>query len=392
VPNNIETTIFKHGYDTGARIHTNSWGSNTPTYTPTARDADVFMDKHRDFVVLVAAGNSGRDGLFSVGSPASAKNVISVGASQNAGTPQRGDLDPTTIASFSSIGPVATGQIGLHVTAPGAGERAVVASFCAAAVMMTGICLGNACSCHVEIILRARCAAARLAGSAVVSASSNTQCGTVDLQGTSMATPLVAGTVALARQYYMEGKSPYAKFTPSGAMLKATVIHSGVAMTGLSNFGGVDANGDPLDPPVTTLNDPSYSLQPPSVVQGYGRVDISTVFPFQSEFVFWAKDELKDGEAATIGATGAAQEWEVSVLSAGQPLKATLVWTDPPAALNARNALINDLDLVLIDPAGNTVLPTTINLGGGENAPPNLGGPVQRVDSENNIEQVTAGR
>ena len=76
-------------------------------------------------------------------------------------------------------------------------------------------------------------------GAPIVSANSGTQCGTVgactlnrpcaqqyvgksqscmvisgrlmvhapvDLQGTSMATPLVAGTAALARQYFVEGK------------------------------------------------------------------------------------------------------------------------------------------------------------------------------------------
>ena len=33
VPRDMENSILKHGYDTGARIHTNSWGSNTPTYS-----------------------------------------------------------------------------------------------------------------------------------------------------------------------------------------------------------------------------------------------------------------------------------------------------------------------------------------------------------------------
>jgi hypothetical protein len=51
VPNNLQTTVFRHSYDTGARIHSNSWGSNTPTYTSFARDIDAFMADNDDFLV-----------------------------------------------------------------------------------------------------------------------------------------------------------------------------------------------------------------------------------------------------------------------------------------------------------------------------------------------------
>ena len=67
----------------------------------------------------------------------------------------------------------------------------------------------------------------------------------------------------------------------------------------------------------------------------------------------------------------------------------TLVWTDPPATINANNALINNLDLTATDPAGRQVLPMVVNLGqDGANGATNLGGPVQGVDDSNNIEQV----
>ena len=35
--------MLKQAYDAGARIHTNSWGSTTPTYTTYARQIDQFM-------------------------------------------------------------------------------------------------------------------------------------------------------------------------------------------------------------------------------------------------------------------------------------------------------------------------------------------------------------
>ena len=48
-----------------------------------AQQVDAFVYEHPDMLVLIAAGNSGEDGVFSVGSPATCKNCIAVGASQN---------------------------------------------------------------------------------------------------------------------------------------------------------------------------------------------------------------------------------------------------------------------------------------------------------------------
>ena len=76
------------------------------------------MFDNQDFLVLVAAGNSGNQGPGSVGSPATAKSALSVGASL--GTEEsfnkQGNLNPNQIcatkpctenmASFSSIGPL----------------------------------------------------------------------------------------------------------------------------------------------------------------------------------------------------------------------------------------------------------------------------------------------
>lgn len=71
-------------YDDGARIHSNSWGSSTAAYTLYAQQIDSFVYDNPDMLVLVAAGNSGDDGVFSVGSPATCKNCLGVGATQNA--------------------------------------------------------------------------------------------------------------------------------------------------------------------------------------------------------------------------------------------------------------------------------------------------------------------
>ena len=75
--------LFEKPYRDGARIHSNSWGSSAAEYTMRAQQVDAFVYEHPDMLVLIAAGNSGEDGVFSVGSPATCKNCIAVGATQN---------------------------------------------------------------------------------------------------------------------------------------------------------------------------------------------------------------------------------------------------------------------------------------------------------------------
>jgi subtilisin family serine protease len=71
-------------YADGARIHSNSWGSSSAAYTLYAQQIDSFVYDNPDMLVLVAAGNSGEQGVFSVGSPATCKNCLGIGATQNA--------------------------------------------------------------------------------------------------------------------------------------------------------------------------------------------------------------------------------------------------------------------------------------------------------------------
>ena len=71
-------------------------------------------------------------------------------------------------------------------------------------------------------------------GRNITSADDTTACGTRMDSGTSFAAPAVAGIAALVRQYYTEGwypsgaRQPHHAFTPSGALLKATLINGTV--------------------------------------------------------------------------------------------------------------------------------------------------------------------
>lgn len=67
----------------GARLHSNSWGETRDMYTWNSQQIDWFSWQHQDFLALFAAGNSGDEGLFTIGAPATAKNCLTVGASSS---------------------------------------------------------------------------------------------------------------------------------------------------------------------------------------------------------------------------------------------------------------------------------------------------------------------
>ncbi|GFO55262.1 hypothetical protein GMSM_22690 [Geomonas sp. Red276] len=210
--------LFSAAYNAGARLHTNSWGSGTNTYGPFAASADRFLWEHPDFVALFANGNSG-PASGTVGEPATAKNVVSVGATYNGS-------GADNLATFSSNGPTADGRIKPTVTAPG-----------------------------YQIVS---------ADSDGVKGSYNS--GTITMSGTSMATPAVAGAAALIRQYFTDGyypdgfASPSAAFIPSAALIRAVLINSAREMTGTSTDGTI-----------------------PSTGQGWGRITLDDALFFAGE-------------------------------------------------------------------------------------------------------------
>ena len=79
----------------GARIHSISWGHDYTWYDTQAMEMDTFAYQHPDYLILVAAGNSGPS-PSTIGAPANAKNVLSVGSSQNSRSAliEYGDLTP----------------------------------------------------------------------------------------------------------------------------------------------------------------------------------------------------------------------------------------------------------------------------------------------------------
>ena len=330
------TELFRVPYeDDAARIHTNSWGAPAAgKYTQNAYEVDDFVWNHRDFVVCFAAGNEGTDadgdGVInssSVGSPGTAKNCITVGACESfrpaiskpygAPWPQDYPVDPIAsdpwannpdgMAAFSSRGPTFDGRIKPDVVAPG------------------------------TAILSTRSRDANV-GSFWGASSDQLYC---FMGGTSMATPLVAGCVAVVREYFQRQY----EHLPSAALVKAMLIN-----------GATDISGQYV---------PSEAGAIPNLAEGFGRIDLAaTVGPYNAgeQVIFRDEDLALDTDEEELS--------RVVLDEAGRLLKVTLVWTDPPG-----ESLQNDLDLI-------------VRAANGAERHGNMPVNASDFDRKNNVEQV----
>ncbi len=282
------------------RTHSNSWGSADSTYDSGTAQLDQFMWVHPDFLILYAAGNNGPAPL-TVGNPGTAKDIVTVGATEN------GNGDPNNMADFSSHGPIpASGPPGSNRLSPTIG-----------------------------------------APGTLVSANYKDPCGTQELSGTSMATPTTQGVALLMRQYLWDGYYPHGEPTagselrtppPSAALLKALLINSGEHMTGLYTDNGSGGSW-------------------PSNGQGWGRIKADDVLYFQGDHRdLWLHDEYDLAGTTGLAANGESRTFTIKVGNGGPfetvPLEVTLVWTDYPGSMLDGGKLVNDLNLVVIDPSG----------------------------------------
>ena len=286
-PPNDLTVDFTAAYNDGARAHTNSWGSGINDYDAMAQQVDQAMWDHKDMLILFANGNSGPN-ANTVGSPATAKNCVSVGATQQS-------PNQDNIADFSSRGTAYDGRTKPTVTAPGVGIN----------------------SADNDV---------------------SQSCAYVAFDGTSMATPATAGATMLVRQYYRLGFYPTGSqnsgnsLIPSAALMKSTLINS---------------------------TDKMGSLTYPGIEQGYGRIHLDNALYFTGD----ARKLLVEDNATGLN-TGGTWTRQFSVSGAGQSLKAVLCWTDYPAAQSANPALVNNLNLEVVDPSGTTTYRGNVFSGG----------------------------
>jgi uncharacterized protein (TIGR03437 family) len=323
--------LFGAAYTAGARIHTNSWGSSANgSYTESARQLDQFMWEHRDMLIVFSAGNSGtdvdQDGQInpdSIGSPATAKNCLTVGASENQrpsgslptpglnitwpqfnatrfaqmGVAGHVSDNPLGLACFSSRGPTDDGRIKPDVVAPGTNVLSTRSSQVGADPLWGDVSPAG----HP------------LRGSYCWSG------------GTSMSTPLVSGIAACVREHLIVQRNHFLDgVLPSGALVKALLVNGAQPIGG--QFPGEVAPG-------------------PNNVSGFGRVNASnTICPGAL-----GRAAFDDNPANAVE-TGQIRAFTVRAAHLSEPLKATLCWTDRDST--SAGGLQNRLYLQLVDPNG----------------------------------------
>jgi hypothetical protein len=341
LPSNLNDLFAKPYNDDGARVHSDSWGDvvGDGSYSQQSREVDEFVSAHRDLVICFAAGNDAADQAAtgkiapgSVGAPGTAKNCITVGASESLraeNTRTYHSLSPTKfpvnpiasdkiadnaqgIAAFSGRGPTRDHRIKPDVVSPGC------------TILSAKSSLIDADSFWGE--------------------SPDPNLYMFDA-GTSMATPLVAGCAAVVRESFRVRRG----INPSAALVKAMLVN-----------GAVSLRGQYVPPELAPV---------PNESEGFGLVNLAaSVAPpaGDSSLSFWDEGPVLDvGEERT----------ETFTVPAGaKSLKVTLVWTDPPG-----EALQNDLDLI-VQAVRNSA--STERHG---NMPPD----VADFDRTNNVEQVS---
>jgi len=330
--------LMRAAYEEGARIHSNSWGGRTSGgngyggYSANSQQVDQAAWEMKDLLILFAAGNEGIDRISQSGAevpdgivdmdslvaPGTAKNVLTVGASEGLSSsggysqstwytfnptyfplpPLSGDYisdNPNGMAAFSSRGPTDDGRIKPDLVAPG-----------------TNI-----------ISLRTQHPDFRGSGWGIFNTDYMYN------GGTSMSTPLTAGAAALAREWLEQRLN-----NPSAALVKALLIN------GAANIS-----------PGQYQNQAEIPALRPNFVSGWGRLDLQDSLMPTGRSV-WVQDHragLRTGEEIRyIVKLGQPEAGGAS----GRPLRITLAWTDYPASLQVSRTLVNDLDLEIIAPDG----------------------------------------
>ncbi|GMH38149.1 hypothetical protein BSKO_06033 [Bryopsis sp. KO-2023] len=91
-PRELSRFYYPNTYEQGARIHSDSWGSDSPVYDVLSAEVDKFTWEHPDFLPIFAGGNYGELSpkyVTTVTSPAVAKNCLAVGATLTSNQPLR---------------------------------------------------------------------------------------------------------------------------------------------------------------------------------------------------------------------------------------------------------------------------------------------------------------
>ena len=316
---------LQQAFDNGKRIHLDARGiADSGSYGADSRAIDQFTWNHPEMLAVAAAGNAATDanpadGVVdsgSVGSPASAKNALAVGAAEGRRDVARTWRDswpedfavepialdrmaqadgPQGLAAFSGRGPCADGRIKPDLVAPG--------TFVAVPRSLHPADTGWG-----------------------VAENTNE----VYVGGTGVAAEQVADVAGQARQWLVDQRG---FSNPSAALVKALLI-GGTRDLAPGQYG--------------TGPKQEISGVRPNNVQGFGILDgAGALQPGEGGFL-----DLHDAPGL---ATGAADVFELKTGQAGGRFVLTMAYSDYGAALGAGKKLVNDLDLAVQKPSGAVV-------------------------------------
>ncbi len=294
--------MLKDAEQMTARIAVNAWGlnGNYGQYTADSRSADILVADKPAMLPVFSVGDRGSNGASQVTAPATAKNVLAVGVSTT-GTGSSAAIGSVDV--ISSQGPSLDGRIKPDVVAPGM-------ELCSGRAEEAKYPAGNSCA---------------------TGAHGNGDSLYMSLSGTSQAAAVAGGVSALTRQFIREEIGISA---PSGALVKAAVIN------GATDLGVADI---------------------PNYAEGWGQVNLEgTVLPMDGSTVL---DTYFDQGSEINPGYGLLYAFD---LDPSHGIDITLAWTDDAGSANSpqsESRLVNDLDLVLVDPSGNEWLGNNFNNG-----------------------------
>ena len=276
-----------------ARVAINAWGANGNygQYSADSRSVDILVHDKPAMLPLFSVGDRGAQGASQITPPSTAKNVLAIGASGTGAT-----LD--TVASFSSNGPSLDSRVKPDLVAPGV-------DLCSGRAEEAKTSPGTSCASETH---------------------ANGDDVYTSLSGTSQATAIAGGVAALTREFIREEVGIN---SPSGSLVKAAMIN------GARDLGAPDIPND---------------------AEGWGQVDLErTVLPVwdTSSPSTSALTTFMDDNTPLDAGFGLLYAFE---MDASHGVDITLVWSDVAGSANAGQSdsrLVNNLDLVLVDPSGN---------------------------------------
>lgn len=385
----------------GASILSFSWAADTKgAYTYLERAVDYYTWHNPDLLVVAAAGNNGASGAQSVGSPASAKNTVSVGAlmaSRAFFEAAHGNQDYATLETFWK-------QDMVYVEPPEYTDRHDAESRVyddEVRGAMSWSSRGNTRDGRTKPDLAAAGAWVRGDYSGPINPHAD-RCDPdqmyTSMAGTSMATPVVAAAAAVLSDMFggcsgqhgchLRGNhetvpAPLSSGRPASSMLRAVLAHSTRPVRHVVDFvetGSLPLYGGWLRP--IRLDDPAHA-QKAQAATGFGELGAGPALLCDdcSTFVYGessTREFIGSINAVVSAETGVLEnEWSgdtsahASCYRTTKPetaVTATLAWRDYPSHTGCTSCLQSDLALHVIH--------SSTSLGGASH------------DTVNNLEQI----